>query len=177
MQRLGLLLIVTGFLAGSYVAVLDEETVAVGPYLLALGIGILGAALVILSKRQASRQTDVLATNIETAKASLDTLVAKAEALEREQDEIGVYGLSKRIDEDFPEALDAFVQARKSLAHRYGLSAYASVMNPFAAGERYLNRVWSTSIDGYIDEATTYVTAAKEQLTEARDALAKMTAA
>ena len=36
-------------------------------------------------------------------------------------------------------------------------------MNPFAAGERYLNRVWSASTDGYIDEAHTYVDKAREQ--------------
>lgn len=40
-------------------------------------------------------------------------------------------------------------------------------MNPFAAGERYLNRVWSTSTDGYIDEAHIYVTKAREQFESA----------
>ena len=46
---------------------------------------------------------------------------------------------------------------------KFGLQSFADVMNPFAAGERYLNRVWSASTDGYIDEAHTYVTKAREQ--------------
>jgi hypothetical protein len=39
-------------------------------------------------------------------------------------------------------------------------------MNSFAAGERYLNRVWSASADGYIDEVNTYIEKAKEQFIE-----------
>jgi hypothetical protein len=53
------------------------------------------------------------------------------------------------------------------VAHRFGLQAYAEVMNPFAAGERYLNRVWSTSTDGYVDEAHRYIDMAREQFESA----------
>jgi putative OPT family oligopeptide transporter len=75
--------------------------------------------------------------------------------------------LSECIGREFPRDLDAFVQARESVAHRYGLQAYAEVMNPFAAGERYLNRVWSTSTDGYVDEAHRYIDMAREQFESA----------
>jgi hypothetical protein len=40
-------------------------------------------------------------------------------------------------------------------------------MNSFAAGERNLNRVWSASTDGYIDEAHDYIALAREQMVEA----------
>jgi hypothetical protein len=40
-------------------------------------------------------------------------------------------------------------------------------MSHFAAGERYLNRVWSASADGYIDEVNTYLDKAQEQFVEA----------
>jgi hypothetical protein len=40
-------------------------------------------------------------------------------------------------------------------------------MNPFSAGERYLNRVWSTSTDGYIDEAHEYLGRSHEQFEDA----------
>jgi hypothetical protein len=66
------------------------------------------------------------------------------------------------------------VEARKSIAHRFGLQAYADVMNPFAAGERYINRVWSASTDGYIDEAHTYLDMAREQFDEAGRVLARV---
>jgi hypothetical protein len=71
-----------------------------------------------------------------------------------------------RIDELFLEDFAMFVDARESIAHRYGLSAYADVMSCFAAGERYLNRVWSASADGYIDEVNAYLDRALEQFTD-----------
>ena len=39
-------------------------------------------------------------------------------------------------------------------------------MSSFAAGERYLNRVWSASADGYIDEVNTYIEKAREQFVD-----------
>jgi hypothetical protein len=80
--------------------------------------------------------------------------------------------LSECIGREFPRDLDAFVQARESVAHRFGLQAYAEVMNPFAAGERYLNRVWSAAADGYLDEALEYIGRAREQFHTAHDNLA-----
>ncbi len=71
-----------------------------------------------------------------------------------------------RIDELFLEDFAMFVDARESIAHRYGLSAYTDVMSCFAAGERYLNRVWSASADGYIDEVNAYLDRALEQFTD-----------
>jgi len=40
-------------------------------------------------------------------------------------------------------------------------------MSHFASGERYLNRVWSASADGYVDEITAYLDKAQEQFAEA----------
>ena len=44
----------------------------------------------------------------------------------------------------------------------------------FAAAERYLNRVWSASTDGYIDEAHTYLGRSREQFDEARKILDRL---
>ena len=41
----------------------------------------------------------------------------------------------------------------------------------FAAGERYLNRVWSSSIDGWIDEVRLYLGHARDQFRLALDKL------
>lgn len=62
----------------------------------------------------------------------------------------------------------AFVEARESIAHACGMQAYAEIMSHFAAGERYLNRVWSCAADGYIDEAHTFVSRSYRQFEEAR---------
>ena len=44
-------------------------------------------------------------------------------------------------------------------------------MSSFAAGERYLNRVWSASTDGYFEEVTTYLSRAYSQFIEVRQKL------
>jgi hypothetical protein len=55
-----------------------------------------------------------------------------------------------------------------------GLQSYADVMSAFAAGERYISRVWSASTDGYVDEARNYLNRATEQFIEARALFAEL---
>lgn len=167
MRAFGYLLITLGFLAGSYFAVYQPEGVPLGSYLAALAVGIAGVILAQIAIRRAARHVDRLAADMETLATSLENVVRNVEALDREKESIDVYHLKDRIDDTFPADLDAFVRARESLIHRYGLQSYADVMNPFAAGERYLNRVWSTSTDGYIDEAHEYIGRAHEQFEDA----------
>lgn len=167
MKNLGFLLLAAGFLGGSYFAVLDAESVPWGTFLAMFALGVLGVALIRTASHQESRNVEVVSANISAIGTSLGRIVEKARAFERDKESIDVYELRHHIDREFPEDLDTFVQARESIAHSYGLQSYADVMNPFAAGERYLNRVWSTSTDGYIDEAQKYVTKAREQFEEA----------
>lgn len=167
MKGLGYAVITAGFLVASFFAVRSPEGVPATSFLVGLGIGVLGVVLVRLALRQEATHEERLASNIETLEASLVSLVDKAEALDREKGGIDVYELRHVIDDRFPVDLDAFVQARESIAHSFGLQAYADVMSHFAAGERHLNRVWSASTDGYVDEAHTYIGLAKEQLGEA----------
>ena len=63
--------------------------------------------------------------------------------------------------------LTTFAEARESLAHAHNLQVYADVMSHFASGERYINRVWSASADGYVDECMTYLDKAQVQFAEA----------
>lgn len=167
MKPFGYVLITAGFLAASYVAVIEAEAVPVVPFLGFLGLGVLGVATVRIVLHRASRHEEVLAGNIQTIGESLTRLAEEARKLEATKDHISVYDLRHAIDEAFPAHLDRFVLARESIAHRYGLQAYADVMNPFAAAERYIYRVWSASTDGYIDEAHTYIVQAREQFEEA----------
>ena len=75
------------------------------------------------------------------------------------------------VPELFTEDIISFVEARESIGHVYGLAAYADIMSYFASGERYLNRVWSASADGYIDEVAAYLEKAQLQFSEALDKL------
>jgi hypothetical protein len=89
--------------------------------------------------------------------------VANIQQLNENRSQINTCDIHKHIDELFQDDLLAFVNARKGIAHRYGLQAYADIMSCFAAAERYLNRVWSASADGYIDEVNLYLKMAAEQ--------------
>ena len=167
MKKLGFLLITGGFLAGSYFSVQQPEGVPVAAYLVALVLGIVGVVIVRRITHLEASHEGVIASNLSSIGESLERVVAKIQALENEKADIDVYELRHRIDRDFPDDLDTFVQARESVARRFGLQAYADLMNPFAAGERCLNRVWSTSTDGYIDEAHLYIDKARVQFEEA----------
>jgi hypothetical protein len=163
MKSLGFILITIGFLAGSYLAVEQREGVPVPMFVGAIVVGVIGVLMVRVATRQESTHADTIRSNLGAIEKSLESIVDKIRRLDDGKTEIDVYDLRHRIDEEFPDDLDTFVQARQSIVHSYGLQAYADVMNPFAAGERYLNRVWSTSADGYIDEAHTYTSMAREQ--------------
>jgi hypothetical protein len=171
MRALGYLLITAGFLVGAYFAVRTPVGLDLGPFLLGLAIGAVGIVLVRRDLRQAATHAGRLSSDLSTLEASLERIVENVRVLDRDFDREGgsidVYDLRHRIDERFPGDLARFVEARQSLAHRYGLQSYADVMNPFSAGERYLNRVWSTSTDGYIDEAHEYLGRSHEQFEDA----------
>jgi hypothetical protein len=174
MKALGYILVVVGFLASSYNTVVQSEGVPVGPFIGTLAIGIIGVILIrIALKREASHE-ETLAANMSALEESLAKVVTLVDDLDDRKDQVNVYDLRHEIDRLFPDHLDRFVQARQSIAHRYGLQAYADVMNPFSAGERYLNRVWSASTDGYIEEAHNFLDMAREQFDEAGRELARV---
>jgi len=141
--------------------------VAIAPYLAAIGVGVVGVIIARVGTRRSARDAGRLTTDIRAIEEHLERITAEADRLEAEKAGIDVYDLRHRIDERFREELEAFVQARESIAHSFGLQAYAEVMTHFAAGERSLNRVWSASTDGYIDEAHEYIRRAREHFREA----------
>ncbi len=62
-----------------------------------------------------------------------------------------------------------FADARESMVHLFGLQTYADIMSDFATGERYINRVWSASADGYDSEADDYLKKAALQFDAAKE--------
>ena len=163
MKFIGYILLTVGFLAGSYYAVELRSGVPVAPFLVGLVMGVAGVGVLRTARRQEATSEERIRANLAALDRSLVSVVDKVRALEADKAEIDVYELRHIIDREFPDDLDEFVQARYSLVHSFGLQQFADVMNPFAAGERYLNRVWSASTDGYIDEAHEYVDKAREQ--------------
>jgi len=175
-KTVGYVLITIGFLAGALVAVQTAENhVSLTYFVPAFLAGVLGVVLARIGIRQASRDAGSLKANMVNIDTSLERIVTNIRRLDGEKQSINAYDFHGKIDELFPDDLLTFVEARESIGHIHGLAAYAAVMNEFAAGERYLNRVWSSSIDGYIDEIHEYLPRSAEQFVEAQRKLRSYT--
>lgn len=170
MKSAGFTLLVAGFLIAAYSTALDTQATNWSLFAPAALVGIAG---VLLLKRQAShaaRAGDVLSVNRGELNESLENIVCELDAIAAE--DIPAEKLRHAIDERLRDDLRRFADARESLVHLFGLQAYADIMSDFAAGERYVNRVWSASADGYADEARRYIGRASASFHAARDRLA-----
>ena len=167
MKKAGYIIITVGFLAGALAAVFDKSKVQWGYFIGALILGIVGVVMVRWHKHKDSRSEEKLAMNLQDIKTSLAHIVENITRLNAEKESINAYDMRHRIDELFAGDITMFVEARESLAQVHGLQTYADVMSHFASGERYFNRVWSASADGYVDEIMTYLDKAQVQFAEA----------
>ena len=177
MKLLGFLLVASGFLAGAYFltgAGPGGSVIGAG-FIVAFFLALVGVVILRVATRKRKGAKEKVTAEVKTTEESLSYLAEGVERLLNEKDTINVYDLSGEIDTRFNEALERFVEARESIAIAYGLPAYAGVMSHFAAGERYLNRVWSCSVDGYIDEAHAYLGHARDQFVEGYDKLKILT--
>ena len=163
MKRLGFMLITLGFLAAAYATVLHETEVEWGLFVPMALVAALGVALARISARRHAFHADTVAANIGDIDASLASIADTVAMLNRERGNIHTYDMRHKIDDLLTDDLNTFVDARETIATKYGLHEYADIMGHFAAGERYINRVWSASADGYIDEVHAYLAKAEEQ--------------
>ena len=174
MRPLALLLVAAGFLAGAYQAVRSPQELAVAPYLVAVLLGALGVALLRWDARRTASAAETVAAGMSELRERIARLADNAKAFELDAPTLPVDDFRKRVEQVFADDLSGFAARRETITVRHGLQAYADVMSPFASAERHLNRVWSASTDGYIDEARTYVTRAREELEDAREALGSL---
>jgi hypothetical protein len=175
MKTFGYLMITIGFLAGALVAVLDTEQVRWGLFSAAMAVGAAGIGTVQLAKRRKTKFKAKLADDVNSIQNSLSRIVENVARLDAEKASLDPYEVRHRIDELLPEDIDTFLEGRESIAHVHGLHAYADVMSYFAAAERYLNRVWSASADGYVDEMHMYLERARTQFADTLNRLKQLT--
>lgn len=168
MKTFALLLVIAAFLAGAFLSSLDPQTVRWDLMLPVLAVGAAGLWLYRKAQRQENRAGQRLSGDISTLGASLDNILRNLEAICARGDELPVYEARFEIDRLFRDDLTRFAAARESMIHVFGMQNYADVMSNFAAGERYINRVWSASTDGYVDEVRMYLERARSQFTEAQ---------
>lgn len=168
MKNLGYLLLAVGFIASAYVASLDPQVIVWAYFVPAIAVGVVGLVLVKRSQKHSSQNSEVLDTNRDVLTQSLDRVVQNLSDLKQRKVEIPTYKMRFEIDRLFRDDLRSFIDARESMIHLYGLQSYADVMSAFAAGERYINRIWSASTDGYQDEVLNYVDKADKQFIQAQ---------
>jgi len=170
MKKLAHIMIAAGFLGAAFATSLHAQEVDWTLFAIA---ALVSAAGVVLSKRldnADARSESVLSNNRSELNESISNIVTDLE------DSASLSGEQLRdwIDEHLREDLRRFAEARESMVHLYGLQTYADIMSNFATGERYINRVWSSSADGYDAEAESYLGRAAEQF---RSAQSQLTAA
>jgi len=174
MKLFGFMLVAVGFLAGAYYLTGAGGSVIGFEFVLSFVVAVVGVVILRVVTRQRKSAQEKVTSEVKTVEQSLSRLAEGVGKLEAEKTAIDVYDLSKEIDARFNEDLERFVEARESIAMAYGLPSYADIMSHFAAGERYLNRVWSCSVDGYIDEAHAYIARAREQFVEGHTKIKKL---
>lgn len=172
MKSTGFFLLVAGFLVGAYATALDVEGVNWVLFVLAAVAAIAGIVMVKRAESAHAQSETVLETNRNELRQSLDNVVRDLQKMTTTSEQEGE-ALRAEIDDRLREDLRRFADARESMVHLFGLQAYADIMSSFAAGERYINRVWSASVDGYDKEAETYLRKAARQFADAQSLLTK----
>jgi len=167
MKAIGFILLTAGFLMGAYATALDVDNVSWTLFIIAAGGALVGLVMI---KRAASAHATsdaVLELNRGELRESIDNVVRDLGEIISDSATRGAK-LREAIDMRLRNDLRRFADARGSMVHLFGLQTYADIMSSFAAGERYVNRVWSASADGYDEEAEAYLTKAATQFTDAQ---------
>ncbi|MHC4875610.1 MAG: hypothetical protein ACYTGL_03865 [Planctomycetota bacterium] len=174
MRKLSMLLFAVGFVTTALVTVAHADTEGLGwqtinwlHYALAGSVGVAGVIGLRRTAGETESKHEKIEGDIEELRGSLGRVVDRLEALLKDSESISVYDVHQRIDDQFMEDLGVFADARESMIPRFGLQPYADIMSLFAGGERLLNRAWSASADGYVDETWTCITSADRQMKSA----------
>lgn len=167
MKTMALLLVTASFLIGSFLSVLDPQTVNWKLMIPVLLAGMAGLMVYRRAQHSAANESLLLSGNIENLGTCLGNIVANLKELNDRREDLPTYEARFEIDRLFRRDLENFADARESMIHVFGVQDYADVMSNFAAGERYINRVWSASTDGYVDEVKLYLERAHDQFIEA----------
>lgn len=170
-------IIVAAFLAGAYLTSLDEEVVNWTIFVPVIVVGVIGLVLLKKGEKAAAADDSLLASDKKILADSLQNILTNLRELDGRKDKVPTYDMRFEIDRIFRDDLNNFADSRESMKHLFGLMAYADIMSSFAAGERYLNRVWSASTDGYVDEVLAYVSKAHSQFEHALEEWNKAEAA
>jgi hypothetical protein len=167
MRPLGHALMWIGFVAAAFVTTRQADTIAWGAYAATALVAVVGVVILRRTAGAAAADTETVRIHIGVLEGSARRLVERIAALNQNRDEIFVYDVHGRIDAELSSEFTGFAGARESMIHAIGLQEYAQIMDNFARAERLVNRAWSASADGYVDEVWSCLGAAEEAMREA----------
>jgi hypothetical protein len=178
LKSFGVILLSTGFLGSAFLGVIEADsagkewqTIPWGWYSLTFVTGVIGVIILRMSGQAASTLTHKLDADLATLTQSLAHVVERLGALVRQQNQVSVYDVHDRIDDELALELGRFADAREAIIHLYGLQPYADLMSHFALAERNINRAWSASADGYVDEVWKCLSMAQYEMGVAKETL------
>ena len=168
MKMIGFTLLALGFLFGAYATALDVDATNWSLFMPAAIVALAGLIIMKVNARGAARSEEVLTSNRAELESSLERLIAQLDEIIAQRPQTTVESLRGDLDARLRQDLNRFADARQSMVHLFGIQAYADIMTEFAAGERAVNRVWSSSADGYAGEADEYLKRAVARFREAQ---------
>lgn len=155
----GHVLLWIGFLGGALLAVRSSElparpwsTIDWPAYLLALAVAVAGVVVLRSTRRSARVGSEKHAGDVAEMAAILLRLQTQLQHWQTAAGRLPVYEVHGQIDARLSDDLARFAELRESLIDAFGLAGFAAVMTEFALAERTINRMWSASADGYVDE-------------------------
>lgn len=173
-KAISLSFVILSFLAGAFIAVLDTTLINWSLFIPVLAVGVIALYIFRKAHHGEAKASHRISGNMQTLDTSLANILDNLEKINTDSANLPVYEARFEIDRLLREDLNNFANARETMQHVFGLQAYADVMSAFAAGERYINRVWSASTDGYVDEVHSYLERATQQIREARNLFVKL---
>lgn len=126
-------------------------------YLVSAAICFGGVCLLRMASKSTDSTGEKSVSNLKQIKASLAAAIVNAKELNNSVAKFKPRQTLEFIEEKLLSDLSDFAEGRDSITAEYGLEVFANVMTQFAAGERAINRAWSASADGYVEEAETCV--------------------
>lgn len=152
MKITGYSLIGIGFVLGALAAVLDIESVNWGLFAAGVFLGIAGVITVRVHEHLHKSCEHKVTGHLSDIETSIAAIVSNINMLCDKKDQLDTFRVHQMIDELFKEDIINFTEARRAIGQAYGLQEYAETMSLFASAERAINRAWSASTDGYVNE-------------------------
>lgn len=174
MRPLGLVLLGLGFMGAAFFATETVKSVNWIYYGLSFVLGVAGVILLRVTSHSQVTSSHKLETDIQTLHTAISTVVKELSAFISDWETTDVYDVHDQIDARLMAPINDFVMAREAMIPVFGLNGYAEVMTRFATGERMINRAWSASADGYIDEVWASIELARNHLSDAQLRLSQL---